>query len=298
MAASVHDDTAIADDDTIHERVIDEPEAVGIALLEVGQHSLDQGGAVDAALAVREHSAVSVVIRVQELANAGLGDDRVEGGELGRDLLEELGLVGDHAGLQAQAALPAEQVVAQVHLEVVEREHAHVAGEPLDADGGAGLGGHEVEQLVGGVERPLGIDRLLRPERIGDVVERAFEVGGQLARIVAVAPRATRSRSMSITRCGVDRRVKKAVATPAMPAPTITTSVARIRLQRPRRPIGCQLGDPWRPTGQVSVALDGGPATIRSSHVRHVPLTWETQGPVGSGFGHAGLRTVSPGDGS
>jgi hypothetical protein len=40
-----------------------------------------------------------------------------------------------------------------------------------------------------------------------------------------VAPRPTRKRSTSRTRFAVSRNVKNAVATPAMPAPTITTSV-------------------------------------------------------------------------
>src|SRR3954453_8319848 len=39
-----------------------------------------------------------------------------------------------------------------------------------------------------------------------------------------VAPRATRSRSISSTLLGVSRRMKKAVATPAIPAPTTATS--------------------------------------------------------------------------
>ena len=81
-----------------------------------------------------------------------------------RDLVEELGVLRHHARFFAQTALAAEQVVAQVYLQVVEAEHAHVAGESVHPDSGAGLGGHQVEQVVGVVEGTLAVDRHLGPE--------------------------------------------------------------------------------------------------------------------------------------
>ena len=68
---------------------------------------------------------------------------------------------------------------------MVQAEHAHVAGEPLDPDGGAGLGDHQVEQVVGVVEGALALDRQVRAELVGDVGQRALEVGRELAGVAA-----------------------------------------------------------------------------------------------------------------
>ena len=66
---------------------------------------------------------------------------------------------------------------------MVEAEHAHVTGEPLDTHLDPSLGAHQVEQVVSVVERPLGLDRRRGPELVGDVEERTFEVGRELAGI-------------------------------------------------------------------------------------------------------------------
>ena len=181
----MHDAAAGADDDAVHQGVIDVAEAVRIAAFEEREDLLHQQATVDASLAVGEHGAVSVVVGLEETADRCLGDDRVEGRELARDLVEELGVLRHDARLFAQAALAAKQVVAQVDLEVVEAEHAHVAGEPIHADAGATLRGHQVEQVVGVVEGTLAVDRHLGPELVGDLEQRALEVGRELAGVAA-----------------------------------------------------------------------------------------------------------------
>ena len=156
-----------------------------IGALEVGQDLLDEDAAVDAPLLLRQHGPVAIVVDLQQLADAGLGDDFVEGLELGGDLVEELGVLGHGARLGAQPALAPDQVVPQVHEHVVEGVHPHVAGEALHADRGARLRNHQVEQVLGVVEGPLGVGRLVGAELGGDVVQRTFEVGGQLAGVPA-----------------------------------------------------------------------------------------------------------------
>ena len=227
VAAGVEGDAAIvADDDTIHEGLIHVPEAIRVRLLEVGEHLLDEEAGVGAALDVGEDRPIPVVRRFEEFADVRLGHDRVEPCELGWDLVEELGLLRHDARFRAQVAVPAKQAVPQVHLEVVEAEHAHMTGEPLDAHLDSSLGAHQVEQVVGVVERPLGLDRRRGPELVGDIEERTLEVRRELPGIAPGRARAPHglARSAALGRLE-ERSVKKAVATPAIPAPTIAMSV-------------------------------------------------------------------------
>ena len=62
-----------ADDDTVDEGVVDVPEAVRIAALEVREDLLHQQAAVDASLAVGQHGAVSVVVDLEELRIVACG---------------------------------------------------------------------------------------------------------------------------------------------------------------------------------------------------------------------------------
>ena len=107
---------------------------------------------------------------------------------------------------------------------MIEAEHAHVAGEPIHADAGAALRRHQVEQVVGIVEAALAVDRHLGPELVGDLEQRALEVGRELAGVAA--GRAT-CHPVTLDQdhsARVSRGAKNAVATPAIPAPTIATS--------------------------------------------------------------------------
>ena len=85
---------------------------------------------------------------------------------------------------------------------MVQREHAHVAGEPLDADGGARLGDEQVEQVVGVVERALTLDRQVVAELARRCRGGALEVGGELSGVAAGRARARRDRARAPGRSG------------------------------------------------------------------------------------------------
>ena len=111
-------------------------------------------------------------------------------------------------------------------------------------------------------------------ELVGDVAQRALEVCRELPALRPVAPRATRSRSTSSTRFRRSSGARKnAVATPAMPAPTTTTS-ARASAERPRWPVGGELGDPRRPVRKIrGVRGRGGGGRIPTPRVpSHRPI--------------------------
>src|SRR5437870_3365780 len=76
-----------------------------------------------------------------------------------------------------------DQRVSEMHLDMVAAEHAHMPGEPLHPDAGAGLGREQVQELVSRVERALGVDRGRFAEFAGDVEQRPFEICRQLARV-------------------------------------------------------------------------------------------------------------------
>ncbi len=183
----------------------------------------------------------------------GLGNHRVERRELHWDLVEELGVLRHHARLFAQTALAAKQVVAQVYLQVVEAEHAHVAGESIHPDSGAGLGGQQVEQFVGVVEGTLAVDRHLGPERVGDLEQRPFEVGRELA---GVAPSRPARHPIALDQhhpapgppereeCRRDARD---------PGADDRDVGGRVGIERSWRTVGSELGDPRRPVRLVRV---------------------------------------------
>lgn len=98
-----------------------------------------------------------VIVYLQQFAHPCLGNDRIQPGEVGRKLGEELGLVRDDARLRRQARLLADQHALQVDLELVSVEHPHVAGESLDAHGRASLANHRVQQIARFVDVTLGI---------------------------------------------------------------------------------------------------------------------------------------------
>ena len=109
----------VADDDPLDLGAVRVVQPVREAPLQVGEHLLAEQPAVRAALAVRQHRRVAVVVGLEELPDPRLRDDGVEPGELGRDLVEELGILRDDAGLEPEPAVAAHEVVAQVDLDVV-----------------------------------------------------------------------------------------------------------------------------------------------------------------------------------
>ena len=185
MLVRVHLHAVRGDDDALHLGLVREAQPVGVLPLEIAEDLLAEHGAVGAALAVREHRAVPVVVGLEQLPDARLRHDGVELREIRRDLVQERRFLGDDAGLGPEATAEAQPVVAQVDHHMVQREHAHMAGEPLDADGRARLGDKQVEQLVGVVERALTLDCQVVAELRGDVVEGALEVGGELSGVAA-----------------------------------------------------------------------------------------------------------------
>ena len=181
-------DPILTDHHAIDAGVVDVPEALRVALFKVPEHLLDQETAVGTALAVRQQGPVPVVARLQQLPYPRLGDEAVQAVQFCGDLRGEVRLVGDEACLQAQPSLSAYQVAAQVHEDVVEVEHAHVAGEPLHAYRRLALGEHQVEQVVGVIEAALTRGRELDTELVGDVAQRTFEVRRELARVASRRP--------------------------------------------------------------------------------------------------------------
>jgi hypothetical protein len=87
--------------------------------------------------------------------------------------------------VRSQARLLPDPHAAQVDVEVVQIEHPHPAGTPLDRNRGVDLVDDQVEQRMALVEEPFGRARRFGTELRCDVAQRPLEVGGQLARIAA-----------------------------------------------------------------------------------------------------------------
>ena len=84
--------------------------------------------------------------------------------------------------------MAAQHPIAQMHLQVAQTEHAQMTRESLHPDAHAGLCGHLVEQVMRVVEPPLGLDRHVDPELVGDVVQGPLEVGRELAGVAPCRP--------------------------------------------------------------------------------------------------------------
>ncbi len=171
--------------DSVDVRAVGVGEPARVSLLKVEQHLLGQQAAVGGTGTGHDHGPVAVIVDLEQLVNPALRDNGVEPGELGGDLGQVLGVFGHLAFLRPQPCLAAKQLAGQMSLELVEVEHAHVAGEPLDTNGGAGLRHHHVQQVMGVIESALCVDGLGRAELLGDVRERPLEVGRQLAGVSA-----------------------------------------------------------------------------------------------------------------
>ena len=132
-------------------------------------------------------------------------------------------------------------------------EHAHVAGDALDADGRAGFRDHQVEQVVPVLQSALSGARCRDPELVRDVAERTLEVGRQLSGVPA-----GRAAGDPVTLHEHDAAAGLAHDEEGRgdsgDARTDHHDVRRrVAIERPRRPIFCKLRDPRRPVRLVSI---------------------------------------------
>ena len=109
---------------------------------------------------------------------------------------------------------------------------------------GAALRGHQVEQVVGVVEGTLAVDRHLGPELVGDVEQRALEVGRQLA---GVAARRATCHPVALdqdhpTRGRAEREERRRDA--GDPGAYDRDVGGCVGVERSRRTVGRELGDP------------------------------------------------------
>ena len=154
-------------------------------------------------------------------------------------------------------------------LQVVQAEHAHVAGEPVDPDRGAGLGGDQVEQVVRVVEGALALDRHGRPELVGDLEEGPLEVGRELAG-VPTGRAARHAIALHEQHAVVGRAKREERGRDTGDPGTHDRDVRRgVRIERPGRPVGAQLGDPGRAVGPIGIWRDRNAAFDRRVDLPH-----------------------------
>ena len=110
---------------------------------------------------------------------------------------------------------------------------------------GAGLGQHQVEQIVSSVKAPLRLDRLLEAELFGDVRKGPLEVRRQLAGVAS--GRATRD-TVTFDEQDIAGRCAQGEergGDACDSRPDHDDVGGRIGLERPGRPVVSELGDPW-----------------------------------------------------
>ena len=177
-----------------------------------------------------------------------LWDHGIELRVLGGDVVQELGVVRDHTPVDAQAALLAQQTVAQVNIQVVQREHAHVPDDSFDPRCDTGLRHHFVEQVVGTVEGPLPVDCRVETVGVDKITQRAFEVGRQLTGVVASGP-PTYSISLDQHHCGRRVAQREEGSGDTGDSGTDDRDIGRaVDIKGPWQRIGIELFEPRRPT--------------------------------------------------
>jgi hypothetical protein len=228
-------------------------EAIGVRPPQELEHLLDQQAAVGAALAIGQDRPIAVVVDLEELSDRRLGHDLEQRRQLRRQVVQEVGVGRDPDPLGPQAPTLANEVVGEVHEHVVAIDHAHVPVEPLDPDAGAGLRDHQIEQVVGGIEVALALDREVGPELVRDRRERSFEVRRQLS---GIATRGSARQPVSLQKehgpRGVPQR-EECRRNPGDPGADDGHVDRGVRLEGPHRPERLELGDPGRSTGLVRV---------------------------------------------
>ena len=185
VTAGLQRRSLLADGDARDVGAIHEPEPARVAPFQIRECLLGQQPAVRGPLGTGQHRAVAVIVDVEQFAHARLRDDVIEPLEVSGKRVTELRPLRHHARLRAPPTLAADEVVAQMDLQVVQIEHPHVTGESLDPNGGARFGDHEVEQIVSPVETPLCLDGPLGAELIRDVAQRTLEVCRELPGVAA-----------------------------------------------------------------------------------------------------------------
>ena len=162
MAEGVHRDAVVADDDPVDGGRIGVPKAIGVAALQGGEDLLDEQACVRAALDDRT-------------APPGIGRRSSRGARRIRDCGTTVYSPANPAGISARNSASSDtkhvsgrrppctsdEAVPEMDQDVVQVAHAHVTVEALDPDLGVGLGRHQVQQVVGVVERRV----VLRPPR-------------------------------------------------------------------------------------------------------------------------------------
>ena len=249
----MQDDDPVTDDDAIDQGLVVVSEPIGILPLEIGQDLLDQRATVGAALPIREHRPIGVIVRFEEFPDPALRHDGVQPLELVGDLLEEGRVLGHEAGLESQPTVATQLDVPQMHQHVVQREHPHVAGEALDPDRRTGLRRHQVEEVVGVVERALALDRELRTELVGDVPKGPLEVGRELTGIPPGRPptHAVTFDEQHPPGGGAKREERRRDARD--PGTHDGDIGGRIRIERSRWTIRFELRDPRRSVRLISI---------------------------------------------